>query len=123
MLVRLKSRLALVAAAAGAVVSAHLVAAAPAEAAFSDCPQGWMCLFAGPFGTGGLYYTGAQPQNLGFMDNNAESLYNRTSDTYCYFAQSNHTGLMGRISPGESITLPPSQYNTISSLGFVGGVC
>jgi hypothetical protein len=123
MLKRVKSRLAFVAVAIVTAVSGHLVAAAPAEAAWSDCPSGWFCLWTGENGTGGLFYTAAQPQDLGFMNNNARSVWNRSNWHYCLYDATNHTVYLGIIHNWDQRANLGSPANRISSLGKQGGVC
>lgn len=104
-----------------AAIAGSLVSAPSASAAWSDCPNGYYCLFAGPNGTGGVYYTAAQPAQLGWMANNAESYWNRTIYMYCEFDEVNHQVYRASVPAGGQANLPAGIANRIESLGKLGG--
>ncbi len=120
MLRRVKSKIAFIIVSVASIFSAHLVAAEPASAAWSDCPPGWMCLFTGTNGTGDLFYTAAQPATLGWMNTNAKSAWNRTGIRYCAFQYTNHGNFQYYFNTGTKyggLAAPTGP----SSLGKVGG--
>ena len=104
-------------------VAALLVAPGQAQAAWSDCPPDWFCLFAGTAGTGGVLYTGASPQNLDWMDNNAESYWNRTGVAYVMYENSGHAGGITYALPGldQRGTMTDFWKNRVSSVRRCGG--
>lgn len=54
----------------------------PAQAAWSDCPSGRFCIWAGSNGSGTLWSTTAVSTGLGYMQNDNQSYWNRTGYTY-----------------------------------------
>lgn len=119
---RAKSRIALVCSAVLVAIASLFVASPPASAAWSDCPNGWFCLFAGPNGTGGVMYTAAQPAQLGWMANNADSYWNRTTWVYCFYAETDHRQKMGQMSSGWQGNITGGE-NNIESLAKLGFIC
>lgn len=110
-------------AAAGAV--GLTVAAAPAASAatgYDRCPADRMCVFTGPNGSGaiGIFQNG--DVNLGDstgptgLNNNIESMRNRTSSDWCFYAGINYNGQSWRGGPGGGANTVPAATNTISSL-------
>jgi hypothetical protein len=90
-----------------------LTTANPASAAFSDCPNNNVCLWAGPNGTGILLFkmSGTTMHNnpnteyrqLQLQANpHAVSYSNRSLGVFCTFSNANHvTNVMGQGSSGS----------------------
>lgn len=65
---------------AGAVV--------PAQAAYSDCPSGYACLWTGnnyPGGPNGYFYTSLSNTEIGGLDNKTNSIVNNGNSSVAYF--------------------------------------
>ncbi|MEU5215377.1 FG-GAP-like repeat-containing protein [Streptomyces sp. NPDC020807] len=88
----LLTRLAGVATALG-LTSAALVgtAAAPAQAAVSDCPSGYFCAWKSDNATGTMYKTNVNTATLGTWDNTFRSVVNRTSKVACLYDAANYS--------------------------------
>nr|BFD88637.1 hypothetical protein StreXyl84_80380 [Streptomyces sp. Xyl84] len=71
--------------------------AASAEAATSDCPQGYFCGWANDDGTGSMFKTRTSVPTLGSWDNKIRMRYNRTGLNVCMYDQQNY-GLAGGYS-------------------------
>lgn len=121
MISRVRTFLALVGSTAIAMIASTLAATAPASAAWSDCPNGYFCLFTGPNGSGQMFYTAAQPAQLGFMNNDSESYWNRSVFNYCLFNNQDHQVFRTQSPAGFQGNFSDGLANQISSLGKVGG--
>ena len=120
---RLTHSLLAVGVAAGLSVTVASQAQAQALATgYARCPANRMCVFAGRDGTGviGIYTTG--DVNLGDnvgptgLNNNVESMINRTSGTWCFYDGINYNGPFWAGGPGGGANTIPAATNTISSL-------
>jgi hypothetical protein len=81
--------------------------AAPAQAAISDCPQGYFCGWANGDGTGSMFKTRTSVPTLGSWDNKIRMRFNRTGLNVCMYDQQNY-GLAG----GYSWDTPAQSYPT-----------
>ncbi|GAB3089120.1 peptidase inhibitor family I36 protein [Micromonospora schwarzwaldensis] len=106
------------------VLLTPLAVATPAQAAFSDCPSGRFCLFSAPRGAGVLASYSNGDANLGDgvgpqgMNNNTESMWNCTSDTWCVWDGTDYQGGLVALMPaGQKIdVMSTNTENRISSL-------
>lgn len=116
--------------AAVALVSS-VALAAPAQAAtgYDRCPSGRLCLFTGTGGTGTMATYLAGDANMADstgptgMNNNVESVWNRTSMYFMVWDGRYYTGDYWTITPGTKGTLLSSIRNRISSVCELRGVC
>ncbi len=109
-----------------AVAAAALVAAfaptASAATGYDRCPADRMCVFTGPNGSGAIGIFANGDVNLGDtigptgLNNNIESMRNRTSSYWCFFDGINYNGNSWRGGPGGGANTVPAATNTISSL-------
>lgn len=110
---------------ATAAVAALLASFAPAASAatgYDRCPADRMCVFTGPNGSGviGIFQNG--DVNLGDsvgptgLNNNIESMRNRTGSDWCFWTGINYNGTVWRGGPGAGANTVPAATNTISSL-------
>ncbi|MFD0078539.1 FG-GAP-like repeat-containing protein [Streptomyces sp. NPDC127166] len=96
--------------------------AAPAQAAFSDCPKGYFCGWASSDGssTGPMFKTNTNMPTLGSWDNKIGTRYNRTGLNVCMYDQQNYG-----LANGYSWDTPDQNYPTTggsdetSSIKFV----
>ncbi|SMD27097.1 Peptidase inhibitor family I36 [Kibdelosporangium aridum] len=86
-------------AALGAITPVGVAFATPAIndgsasiAAFSDCPVDWLCAWEHVNGQGRMIRTQTGISDLGDMDNQISSLWNRTSAVWCAYDESDFTG-------------------------------
>ncbi|MFD6249376.1 FG-GAP-like repeat-containing protein [Streptomyces roseolus] len=94
---------------------------APAQAAVSDCPQGYFCGWANSDGTGSMFKTKTSMATLGTWDNKIRMRYNRTGSTACLFDQPNY-GLAGGYSwdtPAQSYPTNAGEHSELSSIKLV----
>ena len=101
------------------------VASAPtayAATGYDRCPADRMCVFTGRNGSGaiGIYQNG--DVNLGDsvgpagLNNNIESMRNRTSRNWCFFKDANYNGQSWVGGPGGGANTVAAATNVISSL-------
>ncbi|WP_030325894.1 FG-GAP-like repeat-containing protein [Streptomyces flavochromogenes] len=76
--------------------------AAPAQAATSDCPKGYLCAWANGDGTGPMFKTKTSMPTLGSWDNKILTRYNRTGLNVCLFDEQNYAGGYSWDTPAES---------------------
>ncbi|MFC9262252.1 FG-GAP-like repeat-containing protein [Streptomyces hydrogenans] len=76
--------------------------AAPAQAAISDCPQGYFCGWANDTGTGSMFKTKTNMATLGTWDNKILKRINRTGSYVCLFDQPNYEGNLSWDTPAET---------------------
>ncbi len=114
-------------------LGAGAVAATPAQAAWSDCPVGAVCIFDGTSGGWPLYYwtSGGPCINIGTSWNDrASSVYNRSGSHVLSVRFHEHAGCSGDGNPatltvynGQMKTFGTgsglTQYNNILSSFFV----
>lgn len=108
---------------AGAVMAGSLLAATPAvaspvsTASYDQCPANRFCMWTGLNGTGSLavFASGAAQLPAG-VDNNGESVRNRTGGQWCLYDGRNYTNLLVVVVPGTAGNLPLSTRNRVSSL-------
>ena len=102
-----------------------VAAASPAAAAtgYNRCPNLKMCVFTGPNGTGAIAYFSTGDANLGDsvgpvgMNNNIESIWNRSGHTFELFDGAGYTGTRWVSNPyvgGNNVIA--SAANRVSSL-------
>lgn len=65
--------------------------------AFSDCPDGWFCVWEHAGGQGRMARFQIGSGDLGAMDNQISSLWNRTGVTWCAYDEPNFAGPVLRI--------------------------
>ncbi|WOI58821.1 FG-GAP-like repeat-containing protein [Streptomyces fradiae] len=96
-------------------------AAAPAQAAISDCPSGYFCAWKTDNGTGTMYRTTADQATLGAWDNTFRSVVNRTNKYACLYDDPNHgtSGMVGVLDPDPAGTEWVHDQGNVSSLKFV----
>ncbi|MEU7567442.1 FG-GAP-like repeat-containing protein [Streptomyces fradiae] len=96
-------------------------AAAPAQAAISDCPSGYFCAWKTDNGTGTMYKTNADQATLGAWDNTFRSVVNRTNKYACLYDDPNHgtSGMVGVWDPDPAGTEWGYEHGTVSSLKLV----
>lgn len=91
-------------------------------AAYSDCPAARMCIWTGLNGTGAIGIFAVGDANLGAapgpsgLNNNAESMMNRTSQRWCHYDGANYTALMAAGGPGGGANMLTQFRNRITSL-------
>ncbi|HMM96618.1 MAG: peptidase inhibitor family I36 protein [Micrococcales bacterium] len=116
---------ALAAASAAAAAAALVVSVAPTASAatgYARCPANRMCVFTGPNGTGaiGIFRNGDVNLADGVgpvgLNNNIESMRNRTSGYWCFYKDTNYNGYVWRGGPGGGANTIPAATNVISSL-------
>jgi hypothetical protein len=108
------------------VGAAMVVAAAPPASAatgYDRCPNFRMCVFTGPNGSGAIAYFLNSDGNLGDssgpvgMNNNIESIWNRSGHTWVLFDGVGYTGTMWTSRPyvgGNNVVAAAA--NRVSSL-------
>lgn len=104
--------------------AAVLATATPAQAAsgYSRCPANRMCVFTGLNGSGAIaiYKNGdvnlADSTGPTGMNNNIESMINRTSSNWRFFEKTNYNGKEWVGGPGGGANVVPALRNKISSL-------
>ncbi len=108
---------------AGAVLAGSLFAATPAfaspvsTASFSQCPVNRFCTWSSLDGTGVFATFTAGVSTLPrAVDNNIESVWNRTSAPWCLYDSPNFRDPLVVVAPSEQGNLPPSARNRVSSL-------
>jgi hypothetical protein len=107
-----------------AVGVGSLFLASPAQAAtgYDRCPVDRMCVFTEPNGGGaiGIFANGdvdlSDSVGPTGLNNNIESMRNRTSGHFCFYTEINYNGLAWRGGPGGGANTVPAATNTISSL-------
>ena len=102
--------------------------AAPADAQYSRCPDGWFCAFTGQNGNGAMAQYKWGDGNLNDADgptgmsNNIESVWNRRADLFKVYANPgcNATPWIG-INGGEQRSWAPGAFwsNQIESLVYL----
>ncbi|MBB5802628.1 hypothetical protein F4560_002396 [Saccharothrix ecbatanensis] len=125
----------------GGVVAAAALFSAPAQAAdtadvrtytapsdsvstlaWSDCPAARMCIFAnlnggrpyGYFASGdGDLADSSGPRGL---NNTTESVWNRTSQYWCFYDAGGYNNLIFIVGPGVQTNLVPGDRNRVTSL-------
>ncbi|QES06509.1 ATP/GTP-binding protein [Streptomyces venezuelae] len=70
--------------------------AAPAQAAVSDCPQGYFCAWGNTGSTGPMFKTQSSRATLGTWDNKFRLIINRTPGFACTFDAPNYVDGAGR---------------------------
>ncbi|MER5485032.1 peptidase inhibitor family I36 protein [Streptomyces sp. NPDC002812] len=103
-----------------------MLVAAPAEAAFDQCPQGSLCLYDGPSG-GGNQKSATQPVErvYGAWDDMARSVRNNTSSWACLYEETEYGGGFRAVAPGNSVDdlaagtgpIAPSSHKLVPSRG------
>jgi hypothetical protein len=91
-----------------------VVPASPAQAAFSSCPSGYLCIYAETYGNGII--ANIPPANISYTctawtggaSNNVESAYNRTSFPVSMNDGSNCSGAHYILPAGGMISVMPS---------------
>ncbi len=103
---------------AGSLFAAAPAVASPVStASYDQCLANRFCMWTGPNGTGGLamFTIGAAQLPVG-VDNNGESVRNRTGVQWCLYDGRNYTNLLVVVGPGTVGNLPLSTRNRVSSL-------
>jgi hypothetical protein len=122
---KLVIRLALTIATATSVAGLSVAAASPAEAAtgYSRCPKGYFCVFADTHGTGKMAkWKKGGDADLGNrhgprgLNNNIESVWNRTGDTWVFWGKPHYQGTAVVIAPRVKSNGKPKFRNWASSL-------
>ncbi|QNP64891.1 FG-GAP-like repeat-containing protein [Streptomyces genisteinicus] len=69
--------------------------AAPAQAARSDCPMGYLCVWGAQGYNGPMLKTKTSMATLGSWDNKIETVFNRTSSIACLYDEPNYARTTG----------------------------
>ncbi|WP_262064328.1 peptidase inhibitor family I36 protein [Streptomyces sp. STR69] len=99
---RLLQRAAAPAAVLAAIAGSSLVAAPPASAANTDCPDFYICIFENSNYTGrwiGVHQGYDNPNVGDFMNDRTTSIINNTNEDYRLFVDSNYRGAVLRSGP------------------------
>lgn len=106
-----------------ALIAGALAPAGPAQAAYSDCNNGHVCLFMGIGGSGNLYqWTGVYLYDRGGLtlageiNNGSTSWRNRSNVPMRMFDQSNCAGPYFVLQPGNQLTAGAAWNNRVSSM-------
>lgn len=115
--------------ASGAFIAVGLAAAPSANAVesatgYARCDVGYMCVFTGKNGSGAIGKFKNGDVNLAVapgpsgLNNNIESMRNRTTGSWCFYGSTNYNTGTGswRGYPGGGSNTVPAATNTISSL-------
>lgn len=104
-----------------AIVGTLTVGVQPASAApggYERCPDGWYCLFSGPDGTGTMARFTVRSPDLAdqYIDNDAESEWNRTGTGALYYTATHFQGENGYSPAGHQGPLGDDWTNIPSSI-------
>ncbi|MFF5505827.1 FG-GAP-like repeat-containing protein [Streptomyces roseolus] len=93
---------------------------APAQAAVSDCPQGYFCGWANDSATGPMFKTKTTMSTLGTWNDKILKRINRTGSYVCLFEQTNYEGNLSWDTPTETAPIGggsgPSSIKITSTL-------
>ncbi|MFI6059417.1 FG-GAP-like repeat-containing protein [Streptomyces sp. NPDC051286] len=92
--------------------------AAPAQAAVSDCPSGYLCAWKYDNGTGSMFKTKTNKATLGTWDNKIRLVINRSSLIACLFDDPNYGLTKGYRIHDPRETYPTSMDPSYSSVKF-----
>lgn len=115
---------------AGAVFGVSLLAtpagaAEPGDvsvAAYRDCPADRLCIWTGLGGSGAIGIFRVGDADLGDavgprgLNNNAESMMNRTGKNWCLYDGAGYTAYMATGGPGQGANMYPRFRNRLTSL-------
>jgi hypothetical protein len=85
---------------ASAILAATLTSASPAEAALSDCPSGYMCVWSGTSYSGSIQRFSATGRYLSIALPRVESYYNNRARRTLLTQNSNGSGYSACFNPG-----------------------
>ncbi|MEO7267807.1 MAG: peptidase inhibitor family I36 protein [Knoellia sp.] len=110
--------------AVGAALVAVSAPSASAATGYARCPDGRMCVFSDPNGTGAMAVFEVGDWDLGDgvgpqgMNNNIESFWNRTSYSWDFWKGANGSGEWLVVGPSSRANFINGWQNTVTSLHY-----